>query len=45
AREVLGNSDAVVGYKSYVRLVEPFVAGKEVIATGMTEEVKRARIA
>ncbi len=45
AREVLGASDAVVGYKSYIKLIEPLIAEKEVITTGMTEEVRRTRIA
>ncbi len=45
AREVLRDSEVVVGYKSYIRLVEPFIADKEVITTGMTEEVQRAKTA
>ncbi len=45
AREVLNASDAVVGYKSYTELIEPLIAEKEVITTGMTEEVRRTRIA
>ena len=45
AREVLDISEVIVGYKSYVRLIEPFIADKEVITSGMTEEIQRAKIA
>jgi cobalt-precorrin 5A hydrolase/precorrin-3B C17-methyltransferase len=45
AREALKASDIVVGYKNYIRLAEPFIAGKEVRTTGMTEEIQRAEVA
>ena len=45
AKEALSASDVVVGYKSYAKLVEPLITHKEVITTGMTEEVRRATIA
>jgi len=38
---VLRNCDLVVGYKKYVELVKPFIAGKEVISSGMSQEVER----
>ncbi|MCL5985240.1 MAG: precorrin-3B C(17)-methyltransferase [Actinobacteria bacterium] len=45
AKEVLKLSDVVVGYKNYVKLVEFLIADKEVISSGMREEVKRAESA
>lgn len=42
AREVLVRSDVIVGYKTYIELVKGLVDGKQVIVTGMGEEVKRA---
>ena len=35
----------MVGYTTYIKLIEPFTRGKEVIATSMGAEVKRARVA
>lgn len=45
AREVIGRSDVVVGYRTYIDLVADLLEGKEIIATGMTEEIDRARVA
>jgi len=41
----LRQADAIVGYKTYLGQIEPLIKGKEVIATGMTQEVARARAA
>ncbi|HEY4705998.1 MAG TPA: precorrin-3B C(17)-methyltransferase [Thermodesulfobacteriota bacterium] len=41
AREALAGADCVVGYTRYVGLVKPLIEGKEVFATGMTQEVER----
>ncbi len=38
-------ADLIVGYTTYIRLVRPLIEGKEVIKTGMTEEIGRARAA
>ena len=35
----------VVGYKSYIKLIEPYLGQKEVIATGMGAEVERVKTA
>ncbi|MBI5186787.1 MAG: precorrin-3B C(17)-methyltransferase [Nitrospinae bacterium] len=43
AREAIGECDVIVGYKTYVRLIECLASGKEVISLGMTEEIERAR--
>lgn len=33
--------ETVVGYKTYIDLIRPIIAGKEIISTGMTKEVER----
>ena len=38
---VLRNCDIVVGYSRYIDLVQPFIEGKTVIASGMTREIER----
>ncbi|MGM0901749.1 MAG: precorrin-3B C(17)-methyltransferase [Bacillota bacterium] len=43
AVDVLQQSDCIIGYKTYVELIEPFVTAKAIISTGMTEEVSRAQ--
>jgi len=45
AREALTRSNVVVGYKTYVKLIKPFLSQKEVIAGGMGGEVERMKIA
>jgi cobalt-precorrin 5A hydrolase/precorrin-3B C17-methyltransferase len=45
AREAINQSEVVVGYKSYIKLIEPYLGQKEVIATGMGAEVERAKMA
>ena len=44
AKEAIAEAEVVAGYKGYVTLVDPaLLEGKEVISTGMTGEVDRAR--
>ena len=43
--EAISDSEVVVGYKTYIKLIEPLLRQKEVIATGMGDEIERARIA
>ena len=45
AREAIRLSEVIVGYKTYTRLIEPLLSRKEVIATGMGEEVQRVKVA
>ncbi len=45
ALEAIVSSDVVVGYTTYIKLVRHLTEGKEVIRTGMTEEIGRARAA
>lgn len=43
AREAIAESDTIVGYTTYVNLVEDFIQGKDVYSYAMTQEVERAR--
>ncbi len=45
AVRAIGDSDAVVGYTVYVKLIEELTDGKEVVSTAMRGEVERAGIA
>jgi len=42
AREAIEESDVVIGYSSYIKLVKDLLADKKVISKGMTEETERA---
>ena len=42
ARQVIEESEVIVGYETYVGLVEDLIAGKEVYKYAMTQEVDRA---
>jgi precorrin-3B C17-methyltransferase len=42
AKRALSLSEVVVGYESYVKLIDPLLGGKEVICTAMGSEVSRA---
>jgi len=41
AREVIEKAEVVVGYKTYLEFIEPLLAGKEVVSSGMMREVER----
>ncbi|MEW9671998.1 precorrin-3B C(17)-methyltransferase [Ammoniphilus sp. 3BR4] len=43
AREALQESDVIIGYSTYVELIQGLLTDQEVVSTGMTEEVSRAR--
>jgi len=45
ALAAIRDAEVVVGYTTYIKLVRPLIEGKEVIRTGMTEEIGRARAA
>lgn len=45
ALEAISQSDLIVGYTTYIKIVRPLIEGKEVVRTGMTEEIGRARAA
>lgn len=43
AVDALQQSDYIIGYKTYVDLIEHLVTAKSIVSTGMTEEVSRAQ--
>ncbi|MCI0345228.1 MAG: precorrin-3B C(17)-methyltransferase, partial [Chloroflexi bacterium] len=45
ATRAIAAADLIVGYTTYVKLVRHLIEGKEVVRTGMTEEIGRARAA
>ncbi len=45
ALSAIREAEIVVGYKAYLKLIEPLLFGKEVVSSGMTEEVIRVRAA
>ncbi|WP_017727722.1 precorrin-3B C(17)-methyltransferase [Halalkalibacterium ligniniphilum] len=45
AQEAIQESDCVIGYKTYVELIQDLLIDQEIISTGMSEEVTRAQAA
>lgn len=45
ALAAIDDAELIVGYTTYLRLVKHLIPGKEVVRTGMTEEIGRARSA
>jgi precorrin-3B C17-methyltransferase len=45
AYEAIRNCQVIVGYKAYLQLLNGLVADKEVLSSGMTQEVRRAKLA
>lgn len=45
ARKAIESAEVVVGYKTYIRLVESIIGGKEIIDNGMMQEVERCQLA
>jgi precorrin-3B C17-methyltransferase len=43
AKKVIEESDTIVGYTTYVNLVQDLIAGKDVYQYAMTQEVERAQ--
>jgi len=43
AKEAILSAEVIVGYDTYVKLVEPLITDQEVVRAAMTEEVLRAR--
>jgi len=43
AREVLRESEVVIGYRTYLKQIAELISNKEVISSGMGEEIERAR--
>ena len=45
ARKAIEDAQVVAGYHTYIKLVESLLDGKEVIGTGMMQEIDRCRMA
>ena len=45
ALEAIAAADLVVGYSTYIKLVKHLLKDKDIVRTGMTEEIARARAA
>lgn len=45
ALAAIAEAEVVVGYTTYIRLVKDLIVGKDIVRTGMTEEIGRARTA
>ena len=45
ARLAIAEAEVVVGYHTYIELIEPIIKGKEIIGTGMRQEVERCKAA
>ncbi|WP_081957314.1 precorrin-3B C(17)-methyltransferase [Paenibacillus sp. FSL R7-0273] len=43
ALAAIEESEAVIGYNTYVELIKPLLTHQEIVGTGMTEEVSRAQ--
>ncbi len=41
AATIIHVADTVIGYTTYIQLIEPLLAGKKVVANGMTQEKQR----
>ncbi len=45
ALEAISKAELIVGYSTYIQLIKHLIDGKQVVKTGMTEEIGRARSA
>ena len=45
AEQAIASSHVIAGYKRYVKAIQDLTENKEIIATGMTKEVERCRLA
>ncbi|MBO1511412.1 precorrin-3B C(17)-methyltransferase [Metabacillus bambusae] len=45
AQDAIQESDCIIGYKTYVELIQDLLTNQEIISTGMSEEVSRAQAA
>lgn len=45
ALQAITEAELIVGYSTYIKLVKHLIVGKEIVRTGMTEEIGRARAA
>jgi precorrin-3B C17-methyltransferase len=45
AKAAIEEAEVIIGYKTYIDLVKDLITGKQIIYTGMTEEIDRAKAA
>ncbi|MCX7780594.1 MAG: precorrin-3B C(17)-methyltransferase [Negativicutes bacterium] len=45
ARQAIADAELIVGYDTYLALIEPLLAGKEIFASGMMQEIDRCQAA
>ncbi len=45
AEQAIASSQVIAGYKRYIKSVQDLTENKEIIATGMTKEIERCRLA
>jgi len=45
AQQALAEAQVVAGYHTYIKLITPLLAGKQVIGTAMMQEIERCRLA
>lgn len=45
ARDAIGEAEVVIGYNTYIKLIEDLLVGKEVHRKGMSEELDRVHLA
>jgi len=45
ARALIDSADVIVGYKTYIKLIEKIIGEKKVLASGMRQEIQRAQLA
>ena len=45
ARLMIDSADVIVGYKTYIKLIEKIIGDKKVSASGMRQEIQRAQLA
>ena len=45
AKSAIIQAEVVVGYHTYIKLIEPLIGGKKVIDTGMMQEIERCKAA
>jgi precorrin-3B C17-methyltransferase len=45
ARQALDKAQVIVGYKTYISLIQPVIKNQEIVSTGMKGEMERCKIA
>jgi len=43
AKQAIASSETIIGYDNYIELVRPLLDGKQVVSTGMMQEIQRCR--